>query len=216
MAATCLIALHVRRLTNKSLSLGRPTGFIGVASLSHPSNAMSIDPGAYTIQKVMHGNFAVQQGTWVVGYANYTKASMIDEGVDLGKVWSISCLENGKYTIRNLETNDYAASLKYPTPRGEHHRKTGSASMGHQRNSCQREICSLADGELNTPISLRDKPNTPANQWELTKVDLWAVVGALRTKLAELRWENSRLAEENSTKKDGNSHKGRREGCFCM
>ncbi|TDL21062.1 hypothetical protein BD410DRAFT_899110 [Rickenella mellea] len=47
----------------------------------------------------------------------------------------------------------------------------------------------LRNGELFTGITLRDRPNTPSNQWELTKVDLWEVVGGLRAKLADRRSE---------------------------
>ncbi|TDL21066.1 hypothetical protein BD410DRAFT_829269 [Rickenella mellea] len=164
---------------------------------------MSIDPGAYTIQNVMHRNFAVQQGGYIVGYAHSTGASMKDDGVDLGKVWSISRLDNDKYTIRNIETNDYAASQKYPAPEENIITRKNLHQWVIKETAVKGRyvICTtgthvdlfwgLPDGELDTPISLRERPNTPSNQWELTKVDLWAVVGALRAKLAEARGQSS-------------------------
>ncbi|TDL21064.1 hypothetical protein BD410DRAFT_790118 [Rickenella mellea] len=85
---------------------------------------MSIDPGAYTIRNVMHRNFVAQssEGT-VVAYADRIKLSVDpyegnnpygDDQPDYWKVWSISRLDNDKYSIRNIETNDYAASPNFP------------------------------------------------------------------------------------------------------
>ncbi|TDL21076.1 hypothetical protein BD410DRAFT_840796 [Rickenella mellea] len=178
---------------------------------------MSIEPGAYTIQNVMHGNFAFQRGGRVEGYADYNQASMTEIGLNLVKVWSISRLDNGKHTIRNIATNDYAASVKFPTieenlitTRYLHQWAIKGTAVKGRYVICTTGahielFWGLTDGELNTPVSLRDRPNTPSNQWELTKVDLWEVVGSLRGKLEDLRDENARLKDESARPKDENA-----------
>ncbi|TDL21063.1 hypothetical protein BD410DRAFT_899111 [Rickenella mellea] len=170
---------------------------------------MFIDPGAYTIQNVTHGNYAVQRNGSVVGYANYTEGSMGDDGIDLVTVWSISRLDNSKYTIRNIATNDYAASVKFPTieenlitTRNLHQWAIKETAVKGRYVICTTGahidlFWGLPDGELDTPVSLRDRPNTPSNQWEVTKVDLWEVVGALRVQLIGYQNEDKSLRENN-------------------
>ncbi|TDL13407.1 hypothetical protein BD410DRAFT_462014 [Rickenella mellea] len=74
---------------------------------------MSIEPGAYLIQNVKHRNFAAQSTeNKVEGYADtgmYPSSVPQNVRLNLRKLWSISRLDNDKYTIRNIETNDYAA-----------------------------------------------------------------------------------------------------------
>ncbi|TDL21049.1 hypothetical protein BD410DRAFT_840771 [Rickenella mellea] len=175
---------------------------------------MSIDPGAYEIRNIMHGNFAVQHGGTVVASAHPDVQSMGGSGSDLERMWSISHLNNDKYTIRNMETNHYASSPSFPAM-GENIittqalqqwaiKETGVKGR-HVIYTTAADIelfWGLANGLLKTPISLRDIPNTPSNQWELIKVDLWRVVGKLRAPLAGLRDEHKTLQSEHQKIRD--------------
>ncbi|TDL21051.1 hypothetical protein BD410DRAFT_840773 [Rickenella mellea] len=135
------------------------------------------------------------------------------------RAWSISRLDNDKYTIRNIGTNHYAASPSFPKVEGNiittqnlqqwDIRETGvKGKYVIYTTAADIDLFwGLANGQLETPISLREIPNTPSNQWELTKVDLWRVVGHLRGKLAEhtklfddyrkLQDEHRKLQDEN-------------------
>ncbi|TDL21055.1 hypothetical protein BD410DRAFT_804488 [Rickenella mellea] len=166
--------------------------------------------GAYTIQNVMHRNFAAQSGeSRVVAHVDRAKTADGDQ-LNLRKVWSISRLDNDKYTIRNIETNDYAAAPHFPaveeniTATQDLHqwdiRETGFKGRYAARiftTAADIDLFwGLTNGQLRTPISLRDRPNTPSNQWELTKVESWSVVGKLRATLADLRDEHKKLQGE--------------------
>ncbi|TDL21061.1 hypothetical protein BD410DRAFT_840782 [Rickenella mellea] len=176
---------------------------------------MSIDPGAYGIQNVTHGNFAAQSsGSTVVAHADSHTVRGRGDKLNLRKLWSISRLDNGKYTLRNIDTNHYAASPNFPAleqniiitedlqqwdiketgVKGRYVIYTTAANIDL--------IWGLINGQLGTPISLRDTPQTPSNQWELTKVDSWRVVGALREKLADLQNREATLLDEHQKRQD--------------
>ncbi|TDL21044.1 hypothetical protein BD410DRAFT_840765 [Rickenella mellea] len=167
---------------------------------------MSIDPGAYIIQNVTHRNFAAQSaGTTVVAYTESRSRSITsvtssgEADLNLRKVWSISRLNNDKYTIRNIETNEYAATSTFPaieqsiiTTQALRQWDIKETAVRGRYVICTNRAKSdlywgLTDDELDTPITLRDSPNTPSNQWELTKVDLWVLLGHMRAKLVGLR-----------------------------
>ncbi|TDL21065.1 hypothetical protein BD410DRAFT_790119 [Rickenella mellea] len=170
---------------------------------------MSIDPGAYEIRNVMYQNYANQYEGKVVGYADHDVPSIPrDVDVDLTAIWSISRLNNGKYTLRNIDSNDYAASRTFPsieeniivTPALQQWDIKETAIKGRYviyTTAADIELFwGLTNGWLFTEISLRDIPNTPSNQWQLTKFDSWRLLGQVRKKLAELRHVNSRLSED--------------------
>ncbi|TDL21074.1 hypothetical protein BD410DRAFT_790127 [Rickenella mellea] len=172
---------------------------------------MSIDPGAYEIQNVMHRNFALQRRTGVETYAESDDASTpLDGEPNLSKVWSISRLDNGKFSIRNFEMHDYAASPNFPViearivttwNRQQWEIKETSFKGRYVIYTTAASIdlfWGLSNGHLGTAISLRDTPNTPSNQWELKKVQLWPVVGALRAQRERLRDEHARLRYEHT------------------
>ncbi|TDL21068.1 hypothetical protein BD410DRAFT_314513 [Rickenella mellea] len=79
---------------------------------------MSIDPGAYEIQNVMHRNFALQRWTGVETYAESDDASTpLGDELNLSKFWSISRLDNGKYSIRNSKRTTMRRPQTFPPSR---------------------------------------------------------------------------------------------------
>ncbi|TDL21042.1 hypothetical protein BD410DRAFT_899108 [Rickenella mellea] len=171
---------------------------------------MSFDPGTYTIQNVLHRSVASQSSESTV-VADADTDSGPSYGLNLRMLWSILLLSNGKYTIKNIGTNDYATSPTRPASddiiltkpsrqqwviketgfKGRHVIYTTAANTDL--------FWGLADGELLTPISLRNTPNHPGNQWVLGKVssrkELGEEIVQLRAKLAELEEENRKLRD---------------------
>ncbi|TDL21069.1 hypothetical protein BD410DRAFT_804499 [Rickenella mellea] len=170
---------------------------------------MSIEPGAYEIQNVMHRNFASQMvgDNRVVAHAENSSIISLT-GVDLRRAWSISRLDNDKYTIRNIDTNYYAASPNFPVVEGliittqdlqQWDIKETGIKGRYVIYTTAADIdlfWGLTNGNLHSPISLRDRPNTPSNQWEVTKIDSWQVVSSLRVKLAGIQGERMTLRGE--------------------
>ncbi|TDL13908.1 hypothetical protein BD410DRAFT_846528 [Rickenella mellea] len=173
---------------------------------------MSIDPGVYTIRNVMHRNFAAQssEGT-VVAYADRITSSVGlydpygDDEPDYW--WSISRLDNDKYSIRNIETKDYAASPNFPaieediiTARNLHQWDVKETAIKGKyviyTNRAKTDLFwGLTDGQLLTPISLRNKPNTQA-------ANLQNVATILLGKNRMLQDENTKLQDEHTKLQD--------------
>ncbi|TDL21067.1 hypothetical protein BD410DRAFT_840788 [Rickenella mellea] len=182
---------------------------------------MSVEPGAYTIQNVMHRNFAIQsQEDTVVGHAESVVGSFgfrTNREVNLLKLWSISRLDNDKYTVRNIETNHYAGSPSFPTVGGSVITTQNLQQWDIKETGVKGRYViytsaadidlfwGLSNPRLLTPISLRDIPNTPSNQWELVKFDLWRDVGHLRAKLADVQNVATTLLGKHRSLQDDNA-----------
>ncbi|TDL13764.1 hypothetical protein BD410DRAFT_810276 [Rickenella mellea] len=124
---------------------------------------MSAEPGTYTIQNVRHRSFATQSPESTVVADADTDAGP-SYGPNLRKMsWTISRLNNDKYTIKNIETEGYAASTTRPV--------FGDGISQNLYNCANTELfLGLTDGELLTAISLENTPNNRSNQWILTRV----------------------------------------------
>ncbi|TDL13527.1 hypothetical protein BD410DRAFT_846859 [Rickenella mellea] len=173
---------------------------------------MCINPGPYEIQNVTHRTFAIQsQENTVETHADRIVSSFgrpLD--ANLAKTWSISRLDNNQYTIRNIGTEQYAASANFPAIEGQIITKQDLQQWDIKETGVKGRYViyttvanidlfwGLANGRLRTPISLRDTPNTPSNQWELRKVDSWTVVGALRLKSQNLRGRQTKLLDDHT------------------
>ncbi|TDL21084.1 hypothetical protein BD410DRAFT_868470 [Rickenella mellea] len=171
---------------------------------------MPINPGAYTIRNVTHQNVATQsEENMLVGLAHSNTASTWPEqGLDLFQLWSISLLQNGKYTIRNIETNRYAACTNFPmidetiiaTQELQQWDIKESGFKGryviYTTSGSIELFWGLPNGHRHTLICLRDRPNNPANQWEIRTVDSWKVVGQLRANITHLRNVHAELSDE--------------------
>ncbi|TDL21054.1 hypothetical protein BD410DRAFT_840775 [Rickenella mellea] len=136
---------------------------------------MLADRGTYTIQNVMHKSIVTQSlESTVVADAETDSGPSHGLNLDLRMLWAISRLNNDKYTIRNVETNDIYTTF-----------------------ALTELFWGLTDGELLTPICLRNIPNHPSNQWVVTKIasrkELEDETLQLRAKLTELQEENTQL-----------------------
>ncbi|TDL21037.1 hypothetical protein BD410DRAFT_840759 [Rickenella mellea] len=172
---------------------------------------MTVGTGTYTIENVTHRSIAAQSPDIEAVVADVDKDRTQSYGHNLRMLWTISHLNGDKYTIKNMGTNDYAACTiqpgiddiivnrrtRYPWTiketgfKGKYVIYTTAAS--------NELFWGLPNDELSTPISLRDKPNHPSNQWVLTKVpslgELEEETNQWRRKFAELREENTKLRE---------------------
>ncbi|TDL21085.1 hypothetical protein BD410DRAFT_829283 [Rickenella mellea] len=173
---------------------------------------MFIEPGAYTIQNVMNGNFALQSGERkIVAHAERDSISGSGHASSgFWKLWSISHLVNDKYTIRNIENDYYAASSNFPaigenifTTKELHQWDIKETGVKGRYVICTtasgtEQFWGLADGWLDTPISLQAKPNTTSNQWKLNKAESWTVACALRAERAYLQNEYAKIWHEHT------------------
>ncbi|TDL21093.1 hypothetical protein BD410DRAFT_899134 [Rickenella mellea] len=173
---------------------------------------MDLDPGTYIIQNVMHQSIATQlREKRVVADADTTSDQTY--GLRLEMLWRISHLNNGKFTIKNFLTNDYAASTTFPLKSDAIVAKQSRQQWVIKETGFKGRYViyttatltridlfwGLANDELLTPITLRDIPNNPSNQWVLTKVvsrkQLEEETLQLRATLAELREENVKFRD---------------------
>ncbi|TDL21031.1 hypothetical protein BD410DRAFT_314089 [Rickenella mellea] len=168
---------------------------------------MSVVPGMYTIQNVMHRNIAAQSPEDTVVADTDTDSGGLSQRV----LWTISPLMNGKFTIKNIETNDYAGFRSLPstddiivakrTRQNWEIKETGfKGRFVIYTSAAEIDLFwGLTNGELLHPVSLRNAPNHPGNQWLLTKVasrrELEHETLQLRRKLADLEDENTKLRD---------------------